>query len=396
MSFLNLNDNISRLRKEKGITQEALAEFVGVTKASVSKWETGITTPDIQLIPVLAAFFDVSVDELLGYEAQLSTKQIRFYYHKLACEFAEKEFDAVWEESKALVKKYYGCYEFLMQMVTLWINHASLASTESRKEEVLEFAEKLCTRVEEGSSDAAQRENASSIRGLIWLQQGRSDLLIESMEKDVLDINRVGDKGSLLTMAYLSSGKLDMAEKSSQIGLYRNLMGLMDHCIYLLMCTQKDEASCRSIIARGDQVLEVFQIGKLHPNVASGYHYQVALSLCTIWTMRIEESKEADLELEEEIYQRIEKYIQMVRRLCEDGIKTHADDFFYLLNDWFDGLELGTEGIRDKQMILQDVVKSLEHPTFLKLPNRKRMEKMMKIVERLRETEDIKEKNAED
>ena len=42
MSFLNLGQNLTRLRKEEKITQEELAEFVGVTKASVSKWETGV------------------------------------------------------------------------------------------------------------------------------------------------------------------------------------------------------------------------------------------------------------------------------------------------------------------------------------------------------------------
>ena len=91
MSFLNLSQNLTRLRKEKKITQEELAEFVGVTKASVSKWETGATTPDIQILPVLAAFFDVSVDELLGYEAQLTKKQIQYLYHDLAKKFAERE-----------------------------------------------------------------------------------------------------------------------------------------------------------------------------------------------------------------------------------------------------------------------------------------------------------------
>lgn len=113
MSFLNLSQNLTRLRKEKKITQEELAEFVGVTKASVSKWETGATTPDIQILPVLAAFFDVSVDELLGYEAQLTKKQIQYLYHDLAKKFAEREFAEAWKESQELVKKYYGCYPFL-------------------------------------------------------------------------------------------------------------------------------------------------------------------------------------------------------------------------------------------------------------------------------------------
>lgn len=47
---IHLSDNIIRLRRKKGITQEELARFIGVTKASVSKWETGISMPDILLL----------------------------------------------------------------------------------------------------------------------------------------------------------------------------------------------------------------------------------------------------------------------------------------------------------------------------------------------------------
>ena len=72
MNKLNLPENIIRLRHEKKLTQEELADFIGVTKASVSKWEKGINTPDLMLLPQLAAYFDVTVDELIGYEARLS------------------------------------------------------------------------------------------------------------------------------------------------------------------------------------------------------------------------------------------------------------------------------------------------------------------------------------
>ena len=60
MNALNLAENIIRLRHDKKITQEQLANFVGVTKASVSKWETKQSMPDILLLPQLAAFFDVT------------------------------------------------------------------------------------------------------------------------------------------------------------------------------------------------------------------------------------------------------------------------------------------------------------------------------------------------
>lgn len=57
---------IAQLRKNKGIGQQELANVLGVTFQSVSKWETGVTMPDITLLPSIAEFFNVSVDELLG------------------------------------------------------------------------------------------------------------------------------------------------------------------------------------------------------------------------------------------------------------------------------------------------------------------------------------------
>lgn len=88
MDQIHLGDNISRLRHQKKITQEELARFMGVTKASVSKWETNQSLPDILLLPQLASFFDISVDELLGYKPQLSKEQIQKYYFDFAAQFA--------------------------------------------------------------------------------------------------------------------------------------------------------------------------------------------------------------------------------------------------------------------------------------------------------------------
>lgn len=57
MGRLKLSDNIIRLRHERKITQEELADFLGVTKASISKWENAQSTPDLMLLLQLSAFF---------------------------------------------------------------------------------------------------------------------------------------------------------------------------------------------------------------------------------------------------------------------------------------------------------------------------------------------------
>lgn len=67
---LTLSQNISKLRKEHHLTQEQLAEALGVTFASVSKWERGAATPELNLIAKMADFFGVSLDALVGFALQ--------------------------------------------------------------------------------------------------------------------------------------------------------------------------------------------------------------------------------------------------------------------------------------------------------------------------------------
>lgn len=73
---IKLADNLQLLRKQKRLTQEELAEIFGVTSQSISKWELGINCPDITMLPKLADFYRVSIDELLGYKPLSSINSI--------------------------------------------------------------------------------------------------------------------------------------------------------------------------------------------------------------------------------------------------------------------------------------------------------------------------------
>lgn len=61
-------DNLKELRKAKGVSQEKFAEYLGVSYQAVSKWENGITSPDILLLPDIARYYGITVDELLQVE----------------------------------------------------------------------------------------------------------------------------------------------------------------------------------------------------------------------------------------------------------------------------------------------------------------------------------------
>ncbi len=65
MDITTIGKNIAQFRKAKGIKQDELAKFVGVTAQAVSKWENG-GVPDAELLPRIAEFFDMSIDDLFG------------------------------------------------------------------------------------------------------------------------------------------------------------------------------------------------------------------------------------------------------------------------------------------------------------------------------------------
>lgn len=63
---MELGTQIKALRTARGVTQETLAEQLGVTPQAVSKWERNVTVPDIQMLPMLSAYFGVTIDELFA------------------------------------------------------------------------------------------------------------------------------------------------------------------------------------------------------------------------------------------------------------------------------------------------------------------------------------------
>ena len=76
---LNFSQTVKALRKERGITQEELANYLGISVQSVSKWERGDGMPDISLLPHIAAFYDTTVDYLLGCDAVRTEKAIQTF-----------------------------------------------------------------------------------------------------------------------------------------------------------------------------------------------------------------------------------------------------------------------------------------------------------------------------
>jgi transcriptional regulator with XRE-family HTH domain len=103
---MKIGEVIARKRREKNLTQEQLAEKLGVTTSAVSKWETGSTCPDITLLAPTARALSTTVDELLCFGNEPENAEIEVYTAKARAVYEAQGFDAGWAYCQSLYREY--------------------------------------------------------------------------------------------------------------------------------------------------------------------------------------------------------------------------------------------------------------------------------------------------
>lgn len=368
MEALNIAKNLVELRKNKGVTQEELASFIGVTKASVSKWENGQSMPDILLLPRLAAYFDVTVDSLLGYEPQLSKEQIQAVYKMFTKAFSEEPFEEVFGRSEEYVKKYYSCYRFLFQVCVLWMNHFMMAEGVARQQEILRKIEELCNHIIDNCDNAIVCSDAIIMRAGISLQMGKSETVIDELEELINPNRLMNQSDSLLIRAYTMEGDVEKADKFAQISMYVHLLAMISDTVQFLEIHVSNKTLCIETMKRTDKLIAAYSLDRLLQHAVAVYQYQAAAVLCTY-----EERKEA--------VKRLKQYARIVIDMLENTPRLHGDSYFDKLDNCFEELELGSQLVRDKKLVMASTIQGLENPIFAGLKDMEEYRNICNMLE---------------
>ena len=116
-------ENLKKLRKSKDLTQEALADFLGMSFQAISKWERGETYPDITMLPTIASFFGVTVDSLLGTNEIENENKANEYNEEYLRLCNERKYDEARELMKKASHEFPGNYEILSRYFAALTNN---------------------------------------------------------------------------------------------------------------------------------------------------------------------------------------------------------------------------------------------------------------------------------
>ena len=172
--MMSIGSTIKRLRRERDITQEQLAEYLGITSRAVSQWECDRTAPDISQLPALCHIFDVSSDVLLGIDMEKNNEEIKKYLNaarSLCHQGKWEEYTAILREAN---KKFPRDYKIMQTLASAIVNEYS-------RKGIKEYDEVfgLCHRILAECTDSTTRYEAIDTLGTAYGYAGKKDEMIK-------------------------------------------------------------------------------------------------------------------------------------------------------------------------------------------------------------------------
>ena len=167
---IRLGEKIRTLRKSKNISQEVLANYLGVSFQAVSKWEKGETLPDVTLIPAIAVFFEVSTDELFDFNRLETEQKVQQICWDIA-EYRYTDPEKAENDLRTLLKQYPGNEIILNNLIySLQINQ--------KYPEVID----ICKALIQSSKDDSCRYDAARIMAETYKEMGEYALCKQAID----------------------------------------------------------------------------------------------------------------------------------------------------------------------------------------------------------------------
>ena len=162
--MLYLSENLKKYRALKNLTQEEVAEYLGITSQSVSKWERGESYPDITFLPALANIFETSIDLLVGMDT-IRAETARYDIHKKAVDYQRKgDFDSA-------EKTYRDALLIYPNKPGMILGLASTLALKGNTDEAIELMERGLSI----SSNEKQKATMRATLCFLYLQAGYED-----------------------------------------------------------------------------------------------------------------------------------------------------------------------------------------------------------------------------
>ena len=232
---MSIGSTIKRLRREKDITQEQLAEYLGISSRAISQWECDRTAPDISQLPALCHIFGVSSDVLLGIDAAHLQEKVEKYKGNISLLYKEHRYPEMLELAREAVRTFPNSMVLIGQLAFALTSGDNAAKAENVDEAIL-----LHKRILDGSVDNVLRFRSTAALCRLYAEK-------KADKKQACFYANQLPKGHIQTASYLL-GHFDLLDDAEKEEFYREwieqyTVALTD-TMYSLADPNRRNASC--------------------------------------------------------------------------------------------------------------------------------------------------------
>lgn len=289
---MQIGEVIRKHRKLKSLTQEEMANRLGVTAPAVNKWENGNSFPDITLLAPIARLLDITVDTLLSFQKELTQEELGNIVQELADMLKKESFESVFQWAKKKMENYPNCEQLALQLAAV-LDGQRLMKQVPGSEKYDEYILDCYKRALESREEGVRIQGAEMLYAYYVQKEeyGKAEEYLQYFS--VQDSNRKRKQA----LIFAKTGRIQEACRSYEEILYAEytiLSGVFQGLLVLAM-QEKDMERAHMLAKKQQELARLFEMGR---------YYEV---YCSLELAAEEKDKEKTLEIMEEMLSGVEE-----------------------------------------------------------------------------------------
>lgn len=255
---MQIGEVIRKYRKNKHLTQEEMASWLGVSTPAVNKWEKGVTQPDIMLLAPIARLLGITLETLLSFHDELTEEEINEIIRDIDGKLDEENYASVFTYAKNILQQYPNCQQLLWQVAVVLDARCmvdDIPNSEIYEEQILEWYERALE-----SGDEKTKRNAADSLFAYYIRK-------EMYDKAETCLNYFSEEGTerkrKQAVIYSKTNRINEAYKTYEEILFSNyqMLSMVLHALDMMSIGDGDFTKAHYYIEKESSLSRVFEMG---------------------------------------------------------------------------------------------------------------------------------------
>lgn len=255
---MQIGQVIRKYRKEQNMTQEEMADRLGVTTPAVNKWENGNSYPDIMMLSPIARLLDISLDTLLSFEKELTEEEIQRIIQKINERFKQNTYEETFSWAKEQIEKFPNCKMLIWQLAVI-LDTQRLFKNEQDTGKYDGYILKCYEQVLESEDEKLRTSAADSLFGYYL----RKEQYKKAEEYLTFFSEENPERKRKQALIFSKTGRREDAYKEYEELLFSSyqMLSMTFHSIYMLAMEEHNLNKAHKLVDKQQELAKVFEMG---------------------------------------------------------------------------------------------------------------------------------------